>query len=101
MEKENSDESGEFYSCTPPELREAAKKASDDLLPSKSKVHYESTYKTFLEWKKKYNTTSSSETVLMAYFQELNKKYKPSSLWSFYSMLKSTINIKEAVDIGA
>ena len=36
----------------PVDLFEAAKKAMQDLLPKKSKCHYESTYEKFLVWKK-------------------------------------------------
>ena len=36
----------------------------------------------------------------MAYFTELKKKYKPSSLWKYYSMLKKTLNVKEKIDIA-
>lgn len=85
--------------CTPPELRKSAEEAANDLLPSKSKKLYEATYKAFVEWKSRHKTTSSSETVLLAYFSELSRKYKPTSLWSTYSMLKTTMKIKEKIDI--
>lgn len=73
--------------CTPPEIRQAVAEATKNLIPSKSKALYDSTYSNFTSWKerKKGNT---SEKVLLAYFHELSKKYKPSSVWSFYSMLK-------------
>lgn len=35
----------------------------------------------------------------MAYFSELSKKYKSSSLWAHYSMLKSTISTNHNIDI--
>lgn len=40
-----------------------------------------------------------SENVFMAYFKELSSKYKPSSLWCLYSMLKSTVRTKNGVDL--
>lgn len=85
---------------TPPELRRSAEEAANDLLPAKSKKVYEATYNGFVEWKKGHKTSSSSETVLLAYFNELSRKYKPTSLWSTYSMLKSTMKIKEKIDIS-
>lgn len=97
MEKSSSEE----LMCTPPELRGAAETVSSDLLPSKSKKVYESAYTSFVNWRKKYKTKSASESVLMAYFKELSQKYKASTLWSIYSMLKSTISVKEKTDIGA
>ncbi|XP_033216854.1 uncharacterized protein LOC117172760 isoform X4 [Belonocnema kinseyi] len=94
--------SDELISRTPPELNIAAHNSNDDLLlPSKSKAQYEAAYNAFADWKKKCDKKSSFETILMAYFDELSKKYKPSSLWSIYSMLKRTLNIKEKIDIGA
>lgn len=97
METDSTDE--EEYSCTPPEVCEAAYIASLDLLPKKSKTLYESCYKTFQDWEKTSNTKSCSERVLLAYFKKLAEKYKPSTLWSNYSMLKTTIKIYEKLDI--
>ncbi|KAK5646365.1 hypothetical protein RI129_004829 [Pyrocoelia pectoralis] len=37
--------------------------------------------------------------VLVAYFEEKSKYLKSSTLWSVYSMLKSTLNIKENINI--
>ena len=46
------------------------------------------------------NTSSFSEDVVMAYFLELCSKMKSSTLWSNYSMLRSTLSIKHDVDIS-
>uniref|UniRef100_A0A6P7FIG9 Uncharacterized protein LOC114330684 n=1 Tax=Diabrotica virgifera virgifera TaxID=50390 RepID=A0A6P7FIG9_DIAVI len=83
---------------TPPELREQANSLS--LLPSTSREKYETTYKQFMDWKKKYKTKSFSENIIMAYFEELSKSRKSSTLWSIYSMLKSTININHGINIS-
>jgi len=72
---------------TPLELVEAARSATKNLLP-KSRDKYMNIYEKFLEWRASRNTTSFSENVLMAYFDELSKSAKPSTLWSHYSMLK-------------
>jgi len=34
----------------------------------------------------------------MAYFSEASSKYKPTTLWSMYSMLKKTVIVKHNVD---
>ncbi|KAJ3663071.1 hypothetical protein Zmor_007380 [Zophobas morio] len=70
--------------CTPPELREAAK-------------NLEEIIKTGVQ---KKQVTGTSENVLLVYFEEQSKKKKPSTLWSVYSMLRSTISLKEDIDIS-
>ena len=88
------------FEGTPPDVAEIAKGAFNDLLPTKSKERYELEYAKFNDYKKKIRTTPSSENILMAYFTELKQKYKLSSLWNYYSMLKKTLTIKEKIDIG-
>lgn len=85
--------------CTPPEITEAAKVASLNLLPEKSQKLYVSVYKLFMDWKLAKKATSFSESVLLVYFSELSQKYKSSSLWTHYSMLRTTLNIYEEVNI--
>jgi hypothetical protein len=48
-----------------------AKKATESLLPSKSKQTYEKEYEKFKVWQSKNNVPTVNETVLLAYFQEL------------------------------
>lgn len=86
--------------CTPPDITEAAKTASASLLPQKSKEIYENTYNKFMNWRSKNNIKTFSENVILAYLSELAKNVKSSTLWSHYSMLKNTINIKNNIDIG-
>ena len=90
----------DVFEGTLPGVAEIAKNAFNDLLPTKSKEKYELAYAKFNNYKKQIRTTSSSENILMAYFTELKKKYKPSSLWKYYSMLKKTLNVKEKIDIA-
>lgn len=85
--------------CTPPEILIEAQNASDSLLPLKSKDKYMLAYASFIQWKTSKNANSFSENVFMAYFSELANKYKPSSLWCIYSMLKSTVRTKNGIDI--
>lgn len=89
------------FECTPPELKKAAEKACEDLLPLKSKSRYEITYKAFKDWCfSKSVQNVNSENILMAYFSELSKTLKASTLWARYSMLRATLKIRENVDIS-
>lgn len=36
----------------------------------------------------------------MAYFKQLTEKYKPSTLWAIFSMLRTTIKVKKKLDIS-
>ncbi|XP_051158528.1 uncharacterized protein LOC127279910 [Leptopilina boulardi] len=85
--------------CTPPDIRKIAGSVVAGLLPTKSKAIYESAYNAYSEWKKSRNVNATSESTLLVYFDELSKKYKSTTLWSLHSKLKSTIKIKEKVDI--
>lgn len=87
-------------SGTPPEVLSAATNIIQDLLPSKSKRQYENAYSQFMDWRNEKRVNKLSENVLLAYFGEKAKTVKGSTLWATYSMLKSTCNIKENVDIG-
>lgn len=88
------------YSGTPPSLVEAARCATQQLLPEKSKSAYEKEYDKFVRWCTAQNTEKISENVLLAYFLEKSKNYKGSSLWTFYSMLKSKILIEKGINIS-
>ncbi|XP_061726715.1 uncharacterized protein LOC133532183 [Cydia pomonella] len=76
-------------------------------LPAKSKEKYNTTYENFISWQKEKNITSFCEEVLLMYFEQISAKYKPTSLWAFYSMLKCglkrrhNVNIKEYAQLGA
>ena len=94
----NTDDENEI-SLTPPNIKEAAEIASLNLLPEKSRKLYVTAYESFLDWRKENKTNSFSEAVLLVYFTELSTKYKPSTLWSHYSMLRSTINIHHGINL--
>lgn len=94
-----SDDNSEFES-TPPDILAQATNASNNLLPEKSKTKYEIVYKKFMDWRTENNIHSFSENVLMAYFGKIAIQFKPSSLWSIYSMLRSVISIKNDVNIA-
>lgn len=48
-----------------------AKKATEDLLPTKSRAIYDKEFKIFVDWKLRNAVKVVNETVMMAYFQEL------------------------------
>lgn len=86
-------------SDTPSEVLETANAAISKLLPAKSKAQYEKTYIQFREWCATKNVVKISEKVLLAYLEEKSTKIKPPTLWSVYSMLKATLNVKENIDV--
>lgn len=85
--------------CTPPDILELATKVTHNLLPEKSRKLYEKEYNNFLAWKIEKKTTSFSENVILVYLKDLSDKFKPSSMWAKYSMLKSTLSIYNNIDI--
>lgn len=70
-----------------------------DVLPQLSREKYNRVYKNFKAWQDTYKKISVD--LILTYFHVLvEKKYKPSSLWSFHSMLKATLRANENTDIG-
>ncbi|KAJ8910142.1 hypothetical protein NQ315_016111, partial [Exocentrus adspersus] len=69
------------------------------LLPEKSKKLYEKQYDLFVKWCKTKKIYKYLENVLLAYFSEKAKTLKLSSLWSIYSMIKSTLSTKNDIDL--
>lgn len=71
------------------------------LIPEKSREKYESVYARFEKWcSDKKLKTSVNEKVILVYFEQLSKISKPSSLWTWYSMLRTVISIKKNIDIS-
>lgn len=98
LKKMNSDSEVELL-CTSPEIRQAANDTIQNLLPEKSQNKYKTVYKNFQDWCSNKNIKSFTENVLLAYFSEFSTKYKPSSLWTFYSMLRSTLDLNNSINI--
>lgn len=94
MENSNLD-----INCTPPEIKEVAERTRLNLLPKLSKNKYENEYITYKKWKDDNHVKQTSENVILAYFDKLSTLKAPSTLWSIYSMLKSTIDATENIDI--
>jgi integrase len=85
---------------TPPEIGNLAKEVTLNLLPSKSRIKYEKTYELFKSWCSSKKVNNVTENVLIAYMSTRSKTLAPSTLWSIYSMLKTTLNVKENLDIS-
>jgi hypothetical protein len=88
-----------FVSSTSPELKNIADCAVSNLIPEKSKRQYNKCYNDFKEWCNKNNVKTVSENVVLAYLMEKSKTVKSSTLWSTYSMLKLTLNIRDGIDV--
>lgn len=69
-------------------------------LPEVSRERYQNSYDNFMRWQQTNKITSFSEDTFLTYFTELSTSLKPTSLWSQYSMIKSTIKLYNNVDIG-
>lgn len=70
-------------------------------LPAISKSKYDKVYDDFQKWHKKLGAKSPiSEDLLMTYFTELADRSKPTTLWTYHSMLKATLKFNDDIDIG-
>ena len=97
----SSSSEDEEFECKPQELlKDADDGVRVDLLPPKSREKYWGAYDAFTKWKNSKGVEIVSENLMMDYFGELSQKYKPSSLWCKYSMLRSTIQMIHNINIG-
>jgi hypothetical protein len=83
----------------PEDVGVTAEQASSSL-PAKSRSRYDKAHADFVEWRHKQNVKSVNEQVILAYVQELSQSFAPSSLWTIVSMLKTSLQIKEKIDIS-
>ena len=81
------------------DVEESAALAVNSLMPAKSKYKYEKAYKLFEDWCQEKRINKINETALLAYFEQKSRVYKGSTLWSLYSMLRTTLSLKKNVDI--
>jgi hypothetical protein len=90
-----------FVPSTSPELKNIADCAVSNLIPEKSKRQYDKgyLYNDFKEGCNKNNVKTVSENVVLAYLMEKSKTVKSSTLWSTYSMLKLTLNIRNGTGV--
>lgn len=71
-----------------------------DTISIKTHSRYNSFYDTFIKWQESNGISLFDEDVLLAYFNESSEKHVSSTLWSRYSMLKSTLLRNNNVDIS-
>ncbi|KAH0810009.1 hypothetical protein GEV33_012782 [Tenebrio molitor] len=81
------------------DVEESAALAVNELLPVKSRKKYDKAYQQFEDWCREKRVRDITEEVLLAYFEQKSRKLKDSTLWSLFSMLKSTIQLKKNVEI--
>uniref|UniRef100_T1HTE2 Tyr recombinase domain-containing protein n=1 Tax=Rhodnius prolixus TaxID=13249 RepID=T1HTE2_RHOPR len=85
---------------TPPSIKETAENVMSNLLPKKSKDRHTRRYNNFKKWCTDKKVKNTSENILIAYFDEISSTLNSSTLWSVYSMLKTTLNINDNLDIS-
>lgn len=76
-------------------IREEANRAITNLIPEKSRQFYNKEFRELEVWMKNKGIQLVNEEVLLAYFLYLSEKLAPSSLWTKYSMVKTTLNNKQ------
>lgn len=95
----SSSSDSDSIELTPESIRTDARNVMDNLLPAKSREKYMKAYGNFIEWRNARGAKNFSESVFLAYFQYLAKTKQPSTLWSTYSMLKSTVSSNNDVKL--
>jgi hypothetical protein len=91
-------EVAEFVSS---DVEESAALAVNELrvLPVKSRKKYDKAYQQFEDWCREKRVRDITEEVLLVYFEQKSRKLKGSTLWSLFSMLRSTIQLKKNIEI--
>lgn len=92
-------ELSEMESSSPPELSDFEETTVGNVIPEKSRHLYLKCYDKYQEWAAEHQLKITTENALLAYFTFEAQKVKPPTLWSKYSMLRTTIKIKDNVDI--
>ncbi|XP_034949255.1 uncharacterized protein [Chelonus insularis] len=99
---ESSDESSDEEEVTKNFDAETQLIVQNDTLPKKSADKYMLVYNNYMNWKQenKDSLSGSEENNLIVYFKSLSSKLCPATLWSIHSMLKSTLNANNNIDIS-
>ena len=83
-----------------PSIEEEAAAIRLETLPPKSRKEYFRNYDHFQDWRKKKTVAVVNKNSVLVYFKELSERYAPTSLWSKYSMVRSTLINKDDIDIS-
>lgn len=88
--------------CTPPDVLLCADATLEKLMPDKSQARYRQEFEKFREWCATHSVPAGyySENVLLAYVEEISRKYSAGSMWSKFSMLRSSILTLGGKDLG-
>lgn len=102
MQEPSSDESTDEEEVTKCFDAEAQFIIQTDTLPKKSADKYLLVYNNYKKWKQenKNALSVSEENNLIVYFKSLSSRLCPSTLWGIHSMLKSTLNTRDNIDIS-
>ena len=96
----DTDDVSDYGDEIPPEIVEAAKEVTLNLSPDKSKRLYVSAYNNFKPWRSTKKTTLFVEDVFLAYFKDILQTISPPTLWTRFSMVKTTIRTFDQIDIS-
>lgn len=97
----NSDSDDEYEEQFVRDFDAEAEVISENLLPSKSSKRYKLAYEYFLRWKDINGNRKKTinENMLLVYFKDLAERLRPSTLWSIWSMLRSTLSNNNQIDL--
>jgi hypothetical protein len=87
-------------SSLPEKIAKDVEEVTSSLLPKKSRDAYYKELSEFNNWKQENDVCGVSEDVLLGYFFNAKKRFAASSMWTKYSMLKSTLKLHENTDIS-
>ena len=77
-----------------------SEKIVESLLLQKSKSIYKQVYKKFCDWRTTKEADGITVTLILNYVIEQVQRVKPSSVWSYCSMLKACLIAFENINIG-
>lgn len=74
--------------------------SKDTQVPNRSRVKYNHAYQEYRKWCFKNDIETTTDDSIITYFTTDLAPYKSSSLWTKYSMLRTTIKLFEGIDIS-
>lgn len=84
----------------PNDILKEAEEATARLIPEKSRDEYLKEMSRFNAWKEEKKVNGITEDVVLSYMFNLSKKYKSSTLWTRYSMIKKCLLVYENINIA-
>ena len=99
MENDNREIVDEDFEISE-DIETLAKEAKLDSLKKKSLEKYHTMFEIFKTWQKSKKTSLLCEKTLLAYFNEQLMNYKPWTLWSQYSIIRTMIEMNHAMTLS-